>query len=113
MPIVAGSHALHAYPATRASGLRPYRFTASSLTTTFAAAPSEMPDALPAVTVPVFSNTGRSLASESSEVCGRGCSSTVMVALGFLRSGTGTEVSSAVNAPAELAAAQRAWDCAA
>ena len=44
--------------------------------TTSAAAPSQMPDALPAVTTPSFLKTGGSLASVSSVVCGRGCSST-------------------------------------
>ena len=46
-----------------------------SLVTTTAAAPSLVPGALPAVTVPSFLNAGRSLASASSEASGRGDSS--------------------------------------
>src|SRR5207342_1202139 len=39
-----------------ASGLRPYRSTVRSLATTVAAAPSVMPGALPAVTVPIVAS---------------------------------------------------------
>ena len=63
----------------RASGVSPCSFTARSLASTSAAAPSQMPLALPAVTVPPpsFLKTGGSLANASSVVPGRGCSSTV------------------------------------
>jgi hypothetical protein len=70
-----GSTALTWYATTLARGLIPYRLIASSLTTTLAAAPSQIPLALPAVTVPFLAKTGGSLASCSSVTCGRGCSS--------------------------------------
>ena len=49
-----------------------------SLVTTTAAAPSLVPGALPAVTVPSFLNAARSLARASSEVSSRGDSSLLM-----------------------------------
>ena len=63
-----------AIPAIRASGVRPWRPTASSEATISAAAPSLTPDALPAVTEPPSRNGARSLPSASIEVS-RGCSS--------------------------------------
>ena len=59
----------------RAIGVLPRRAAVSSLVTTTAAAPSLVPGALPAVTVPSFLNAGRSLASASSEASARGDSS--------------------------------------
>lgn len=60
---------------TLASGLIPYRLRAASLTTTFAAAPSQIPDAFAADTTPDFEKTGGSLASAAGVTSGRGCSS--------------------------------------
>ena len=52
------------------------RFSAVSRSiSTTAAAPSLMPDALPAVTVPSLRNTGRSFARSSTVASARGCSS--------------------------------------
>ena len=59
----------------RAIGVRPSCAAVRSLVTTTAAAPSLVPGALPAVTVPSFLNAGRSLASASSEASARGDSS--------------------------------------
>src|SRR5947199_242097 len=50
-------------------------FAVSADATTTAAAPSLMPDALPGVTVPFFSNRATSLASASGVESGRMCSS--------------------------------------
>ena len=50
--------------------------TSSSRMRTVAAAPSLIPEELPAVTDPSAANAGRSPASTSSVVPGRGCSST-------------------------------------
>ena len=75
----------------------------SSNTITSAAAPSLIPDALPAVTVPSLRNAGFSEASFSSVVSGRGCSS---------RTTSPTATSSSSNRPASAAAAQRCCDAA-
>ncbi len=69
---------------------------------TSAAAPSLIPDALPAVTVPPARNAGFSDASFSSVVSGRGCSS---------RTTSPTGTSSSSKRPASAAAAQRCCDC--
>jgi hypothetical protein len=53
----------------------PWLFAAASDKTTTAAAPSVIADALPAVTVPSFLNTGRSFAISSSDASARTCSS--------------------------------------
>ena len=58
-----------------ASGLRPSFAARSAVATTTAAAPSLMPEALPAVTVPSFLNAGFSAASFSAVVPARGYSS--------------------------------------
>ena len=66
VPITAGSTPAVAKAAMRASGVSP-RFAASAaVISTSAAAPSLMPEALPAVTVPSLVNAGRSLAIVSS-----------------------------------------------
>ena len=57
-------------------GCRLNFLTASSLASNIAAAPSLMPEELPAVTVPSFIKAGFNVASFSSDVC-RGCSSVV------------------------------------
>ena len=62
-------------PRMRAIGVRPYFFTAASEAMISAAAPSLTPEALPAVTVPPWRNGVGSLASASSVVSARGCSS--------------------------------------
>ena len=59
----------------RASGVSPSALARSALITSTAAAPSENGLALPAVTEPVGTNAGRSLASPSRVVSARGHSS--------------------------------------
>ena len=51
-----------------AKGFRLWVLQASSLAKTMAPAPSQMPEAVPAVTVPPFLNTGGSLANPSKVV---------------------------------------------
>lgn len=104
-----GSTALTWYATTLASGLSPYRLTASSLTTTLAAAPSQIPLAFPAVTAPFLAKTGGSLASDSTVACGRGCSSCLNEIGSPPRFLGGREIGaiSASNAPASSAVRQR------
>src|SRR5690606_32647712 len=91
-----------------ASGVRPRSLAQPPSTTTSAPAPSQIPDALPAVTTPSFLKTGGSLASTSIVVSGRGCSSLATVT-GPLRVLTSTPTTSSANAPDSCAAAQRCW----
>ena len=94
-------------PTTRAIGLRPYWPAACSEATSSAQAPSFTPEALPAVTVRSGPFTPFSLASCSSVVCGRGCSSAAnTTGSPFLR-GMVTLISSSAKRPAASAAAQR------
>ena len=74
----------------RARGVSPCRFAAASEAMIIAAAPSLTPEALPAVTVPGLRTNGLSLASPSSVVSGRGCSSFSTVTGPPLPPGTST-----------------------
>ena len=67
---------------------------------TRAAAPSLIPDELPAVTLPSLRKAGLSAAIFAASVSGRGCSS---------RSTSSTATSSSANRPAASAAAHRRW----
>ena len=58
MPMIAGSTPVDANDRIFASGFRPSFAARSAVATTTAAAPSLMPDALPAVTVPSFLKAG-------------------------------------------------------
>ena len=71
----------------RASGLMPSACARSTDITTAAAAPSEVCDELPAVTVPLAWKAGLSLASASSEVSARGPSSTLNSIFGLAELG--------------------------
>ena len=77
VPIMAGSTPACAHDTTRARGAdSPRRSAALREAITTAAAPSLIPEALPAVTEPqALSNAGLSLASPSAVVLGLGCSS--------------------------------------
>jgi len=55
--------------------LRLYFFNPSTFERIIAAAPSQIPLAFPAVTVPFFKNTAGNFESCSRVVCERGCSS--------------------------------------
>ena len=72
MPMIAGSTPAVAQETMRASGLRPRLLASSAVISTSAAAPSLMPEALPAVTVPSLAKAGRSLAIASSVAPWRG-----------------------------------------
>ena len=76
MPMMRGATPAVAIATTRARGVRPCLFAAASEAMISAAAPSFTPEALPAVTVPPCLRNGvGSLASASSVVSPRGCSS--------------------------------------
>ena len=68
MPMMAGSSPLVAKLAMRPSGFRPSAAAFLAVITITAAAPSLMPDALPAVTPPALSKAGRRPASTSALV---------------------------------------------
>ena len=108
MPMIRGSTPARA-PATHvAMGVTPSSFAFSSLITTTAAAPSLMPEALPAVTIPSFLNAGRSFprASILEPALGPSSVSTRMVVF-FVFTSTGTI--SSLNAPAFWAASHLFW----
>src|SRR5271156_5716642 len=87
-----GSTPLTACATMRAIGCLPKRAAFFSLVTITAAAPSFVPGAFPAVTVPSFLNAGFSLARISSEVSSRGDSS-ILIMIGspfFCGISTGT-----------------------
>ena len=71
VPMSAGSTPAVAHETIRASGVTPRLAASAAVISTTAAAPSLMPDALPAVTVPSFSKAGLSLATASSVVPAR------------------------------------------
>src|SRR5690606_5729899 len=78
MPITSGRTPATEKLTKRASGVRPYSFTAFSDASSTAPAPSDICELLPAVTVPPnwpLRNTGRSFARPSALVSGRGPSS--------------------------------------
>src|SRR5512132_549348 len=79
MPMTAGSTPAHDIPASRASGRRPSAAARDSDISTRAAAPSVIPEELPAVALPFSRKTGGNAASRSSVVSGRGCSSSLTV----------------------------------
>ncbi len=64
-PITAGSTPAVAQEAIRTSGVRPRFLASAALITTKAAAPSLIPEAFAAVTVPSLAKAGRSLATLS------------------------------------------------
>ena len=111
-PISSGRHPAYAYATKRASGRRPSAFARSSEITTAAAAPSDVCDELPAVTVPLAWKAGFNFASASIDVSARGPSSalnSISVFFGFdFASGavkvTGTGTISCSNCPAACAA---------
>ncbi len=65
MPIIEGATPLAPKLSNTAIGCMPKAFALSSVITSIAAAPSLIPDALPAVTDPSFLNAGRSCANLS------------------------------------------------
>ena len=107
-PMIDGSTPPKAPDTQVAMGLTPSSFAFSSLITTTAAAPSLMPEAFPAVTIPSFLNAGRSLAMLSAVVPGRGPSSvsnTTVVFFCFTSTGT----ISSLKRPLSIAAQAFCW----
>ena len=88
--------------------MSPFACANSAVVRTSAAAPSQMPDALPAVTTPSFLKTGPSFASVSSVVCGRGCSSLLKLVVPFFETSVDGSISS-LKSPRSSAEAQRCW----
>ena len=101
IPITRGSTPATAEATNVPSGLDTHLGRALSLAITSAAAPSLIPLAFPAVTVPPARNAGFRPASASAVVCGRGCSSTRT---------SPTATSSSSKRPAACAAAQRSCE---
>ncbi len=102
-PMTLGSTPTVAQEAMRASGFSP-RFLASlAVISTTAAAPSLMPEALPAVTVPSLSKAGLSFAASSILAPSRIYSSSATIVSPF-RVFTVTGAISSLNLPAFLAA---------
>ena len=108
--MIAGSTPATAVDTTRASGLSPSSRARPASTTSVAAAPSLMPEELPAVTLPPSRKAGRSLPSASSEVSARGCSSRVTTTGSPFFCGTVTGTIWSSNRPPSIAAIARWWD---
>ena len=106
----AGSTPAAPVETTRASGSRPSCRAPSSVVTTRQAAPSLICEELPAVTVPPSRKTGRSLASFSKLVSGRGPSSEWIVTGGPFGWGASTVTISSSKRPASVAATARRCD---
>ena len=109
MPITSGWTPATAVATTLAIGRSPSSRARSASTRSSAAAPSLMPELLPAVTVPPVLNAGLSAASASAEVSGRGCSSRSTTVDAPLRPATVTGTSWPSNRPASMAATARRW----
>ncbi len=108
IPIYAGSTPADC-PATQvAIGVTPSSFAFSSLITTTAAAPSLIPDALPAVTVPSFLNAVLSFERLSFVVPALGPSSVSTITVSFLVL-TSTGTISSLNLPSAIAFAAFCW----
>ena len=103
----AGTPAL-AYERIVAIGVTPSSSAFLRDMTTTAAAPSLMPEALPAVTEPSGSKAGRSLPSTSVVVSGRKCSSLSTIT-GPLRDFTSTGTISSAKAPRSQACDVFCW----
>ena len=109
IPITSGWTPATAVATTRAMGRSPSALAASASTRSTAAAPSLMPELLPAVTEPPARNAGRSAASASGVLSGRGCSSRSTRVTEPLRPGTLTATSWPAKRPASMAAPARRW----
>ena len=108
-----GSTPTTAEDTMRVFGVRSKRAAASSEASRSAHAPSLMPEALPAVTVPPSRKAGRSFASTSGVVPGRMNSSASKTSGGAFRRGTSTGVISRAKRPRSRASAAFACDRAA
>jgi hypothetical protein len=93
----------------RAIGLRPNSRAFFSVPMTSAAAPSLMPEELPAVTVPSFAKAGFNALSFSAVVPARGYSSRLTLTEAPFVWGTSTATISRSNLPALMASPARRW----
>ena len=109
IPMTRGSTPATAVATTRAIGRSPIARARPASTTSRADAPSLIPDAFPAVTVPPSRNAGRSFARPSAVASGRGCSSRATRTGSPFRWGIGTGTSWASKRPSSMAAAVRRW----
>ena len=109
MPMIFGSTPATPQSIILASGFKFRRLASSSDARTVAEAPSVMPDEFPAVMVPVFTNTGESLAMSSKDASIRICSSesSCFVSPFFPRTATG--INSSPNRFARVAAVAFCW----
>ena len=107
MPMMRGGTAAEAMPSTRAIGVNPCFFAASSDARMSAAAPSFTPEELPAVTVPGVRNGVFSFDSASSVVSLRGCSSRSTTIGPALPPGVSTGTISPLKNPRSCAATAR------
>ncbi len=103
VPMILGSTPAWPHETIRPSTFLPSLAACFAVISTTAAAPSLIPEALPAVTVPSFSNAGLSLAIESSVAPWRGYSS-VSTTMSPLRDLMVTGTISSLNLPAFCAA---------
>ena len=109
IPMTCGSTPAAATPTTRAIGVTPRDAARSAASTTMAAAPSVMPEELPAVTVPPSSlKTGGSRPRATSVASGRMCSSR-RTSVSPPLTGTFTATISSSKRPAAAALAARCW----
>ena len=97
----------------RASGVRPSAEAREALISTTAAAPSLMPEALPAVTLPVLSKAGRKPASPSADDFWLTNSSVAKISGSPLRCGMLTPTISSLKRPACCAAMALSCDASA
>ena len=109
MPMVAGSKPLVPKEAMRAKGVKPKAAAFLADMTTTAAAPSLMPEALPAVTEPALSKAGRKPAKASALVFLLMNSSVLNTTGSPLRCGMSTSTISSLNLPASCAALAFCW----
>ena len=107
-PMMEGSTPPRAPPTQVAIGLTPSSLAFSSLITTMAAAPSLIPEALPAVTMPSFLKAGFRRARVSTVVPGRGPSSVSTITEPFLPL-TSTGTISSLNLPSAMAFSHFCW----
>ena len=110
IPMTDGSTPATEVATTRASGFSPSARARPASITRRAAAPSLMPDAFPAVTLPPSINAGRSFARLAAFVSGRGCSSLSTEIGSPLRCGIFTGTISSACTPLAAAAAARRCD---
>ena len=109
MPMTAGSTPATPLVRQRSLGVRPSSAALRSDMRTTAAAPSLILDALPAVTVPSFLNTGRRVESLSRLVSALGPSSALTTTGSPRRWGTDTGVIWPSNRPSSMADTARWW----